>query len=76
MLTYLHRVTFNSESPYQVQSHEVYFKGELPEGLGRLREVLMSPDGDLYVTTSNCDGRGSCPPEKDKILRITSSNPG
>ena len=76
MLTYLHRVTFNSESPYQVQSHEVYFQGELPEGLGRLREVLMSPDGEIYVTTSNCDGRGSCPPEKDKILRITSSNPG
>jgi hypothetical protein len=31
----------------------------------------MGPDGELYITTSNCDGRGDCPPTKDKILRIT-----
>ena len=31
----------------------------------------MGPDGQLYVTTSNCDGRGSCPADKDRILRIT-----
>lgn len=73
---HLHRVTFNPQSPYQVQSHEVYLQGEPPQGLGRLRDVIMSPEGELYVTTSNCDGRGNCPPEKDKIFRITSSNPG
>lgn len=67
---HLHRVTFAPESPYQVQSHEVYFQNEL----GRLREVTMGPDGELYVTTSNCDGRGICPPEKDKIFRITKGN--
>ncbi|MFN7135284.1 MAG: PQQ-dependent sugar dehydrogenase, partial [Myxococcales bacterium] len=39
-------------------------------GFGRLREVLMGPDGHLYVTTSNCDGRGECPSDKDRILRI------
>lgn len=70
---HLHRITFAPDSPYQVQSHEVYFQGEPPTGLGRLREVIMGPDGELYVTTSNCDGRGICPPEKDKILRITRS---
>lgn len=72
---HVHRVTFDPKSPYQVQSHEVYFQGEPPKGLGRIREVIVGPDGELYVTTSNCDGRGSCPPEKDKIFRITSSNP-
>jgi hypothetical protein len=30
----------------------------------------MGPDGHLYATTSNCDGRGVCGPEKDLILRI------
>ncbi|MGH2414047.1 MAG: hypothetical protein ACRDEA_10220, partial [Microcystaceae cyanobacterium] len=44
-----------------------YLRGEQ----GRLREAIMGLDGELYVTTSNCDGRGSCPSERDKILRIT-----
>lgn len=64
---HLHRIIFDPANPRQLQTHEVYFQNEL----GRLREVIMGPDGDLYVTTSNCDGRGQCPPEKDKILRIT-----
>lgn len=55
----------------QLQLHEVYLQGEAPQGYGRLREVVMGNDNELYVTTSNCDGRGSCPPEGDKILRIT-----
>ncbi|HEY9616836.1 MAG TPA: PQQ-dependent sugar dehydrogenase [Microcoleaceae cyanobacterium] len=63
----LQRISFAPQSPQQVQSHEVYLQGQY----GRLREVIMGPDGELYVTTSNCDGRGSCPPEQDKILRIT-----
>ena len=45
--------------------HEVY----LAEEYGRLREVIMGPDGGLYVTTSNCDGRGDCG-EGDRILRV------
>ncbi len=64
---HLHRVVFDSNNPARVQSHEVYFQGEL----GRLREVIMGPDKELYVTTSNCDGRGTCPPNRDRILRIT-----
>lgn len=64
---HLHRVTFNPNNPGQVQRNEVYLQGNQ----GRLREVIMSPDGELYVTTSNCDARGECPPARDKILRIT-----
>ncbi|WP_066383080.1 PQQ-dependent sugar dehydrogenase [Anabaena sp. CA = ATCC 33047] len=64
---HLQRVVFNPQSPQQVESHEVYLQGQY----GRLREAIMGPDGELYVTTSNCDGRGNCPPQQDKILRIT-----
>jgi aldose sugar dehydrogenase len=64
---HLQRVVFDPQSQNQVQRHEVYLRGEQ----GRLREAIMGPDGQLYVTTSNCDGRGSCPSNQDKILRIT-----
>jgi glucose/arabinose dehydrogenase len=63
---HLHRVVFDPQSLGSVQSHEVYLQNEF----GRLREAIASPDGELYITTSNCDGRGTCPPEQDKILRI------
>jgi glucose/arabinose dehydrogenase len=38
---------------------------------GRLRTVVEGPRGDLYVLTSNRDGRGSPAPGDDRILRIT-----
>jgi glucose/arabinose dehydrogenase len=69
---HLQRVILDTtQTPIKVISHETYFLGEPPEGFGRLREVIMGPDGDLYVTTSNCDSRGFCPVNKDKILRLT-----
>ena len=64
---HLQRVVFNPKSPQQVERHEVYLQSKY----GRLREAIMGPDGELYVTTSNCDGRGDCPSQQDKILRIT-----
>jgi aldose sugar dehydrogenase len=63
---HLHRVVFDAANPGRVDRHEVY----LQNTHGRLREVMMGPDGHLYVTTSNCDGRGSCPAARDRILRL------
>jgi aldose sugar dehydrogenase len=63
---HLHRVVFDTQEPGRVAQHEVYLRNTR----GRLRDVLMGPDGHLYVTTSNCDGRGSCGPRKDLILRL------
>jgi glucose/arabinose dehydrogenase len=64
--THLHRVVFDTQEPRRVAQHEVYLRNTH----GRLRDVLMGPDGHLYVTTSNCDGRGDCGPRKDLILRL------
>lgn len=63
---HLHRVEFAADNPARVARHEVYLRNTH----GRLREVTMGPDGHLYVTTSNCDGRGDCGPRKDLVLRL------
>jgi len=37
---------------------------------GRLRDVVEGPDGNLYLLTSNRDGRGSPVEDDDRIIRI------
>jgi glucose/arabinose dehydrogenase len=39
-------------------------------GMGRLRDVNEGPDGNLYVITSNTDGKGFPDSADDKLLRI------
>lgn len=40
------------------------------EEYGRIREVTEGPDGSIYFSTSNRDGRGSPTAADDRILRI------
>ena len=37
---------------------------------GRIRQVMAAPDGSLWITTSNRDGRGSRRRGDDKVIRI------
>ncbi len=45
-------------------------EGILSGAYGRIREVAMGPDGYIYFSTSNRDGRGSAAKEDDRIMRI------
>ncbi len=62
---HLHRFTIAPDG--NVTRSEVYLRGEY----GRMRDVAVGPDGALYVTTSNCDDRATCPAQGDVVLRIT-----
>ncbi|MGD9563180.1 MAG: PQQ-dependent sugar dehydrogenase [Pyrinomonadaceae bacterium] len=46
----------------------------LEKTFGRIREVSEGPDGYLYFSTSNRDGRGSPAPADDRILRLVPVN--
>jgi glucose/arabinose dehydrogenase len=41
------------------------------EDFGRIRNVVVAPDGALWMTTSNTDGRIEPGRDDDKIIRIT-----
>ena len=62
---HLRRVVLGGDG-VTVLLHEALFQGVF----GRIREVKMGPDGYLYFTTSNRDGRGRPGPGDDRILRI------
>jgi glucose/arabinose dehydrogenase len=42
----------------------------LADRFGRLRDVLVGPDGTVYLGTSNRDGRGSPLPTDDRIITV------
>src|ERR1043166_5189279 len=50
----------------QVVSQENLIEGKY----GRIREIAEGPDGNIYFSTSNRDGRGSPASDDDRILRL------
>lgn len=63
---HLHRVHFDPSDPRRVLAHERLLEGRF----GRLRDVVSGPDGALYFSTCNRDGRGSPVTGDDRIIRI------
>lgn len=61
----LHRVRFGSDGT-TVRRHERLLRNRF----GRLRAVAQGPEGSLYVSTSNRDGRGDPARPDDRILRL------
>ncbi len=50
----------------KAKNDQAFFVGKY----GRLRTVVPAPDGNLWVTTSNRDGRGEPASEDDRILLV------
>ncbi|MEW5914750.1 MAG: PQQ-dependent sugar dehydrogenase [Gemmatimonadota bacterium] len=64
----LYRLTLSADGR-RVDSQERLFHNTF----GRLRDVLVGPDGVVYLATSNKDGRGSPGPQDDRIIRLRPS---
>jgi glucose/arabinose dehydrogenase len=62
----LFRLTLSADGT-RVTEREALFAREY----GRLRDVLVGPGGEVYLATSNRDGRGRPGSDDDRILKIT-----
>ncbi len=62
----LYRLTLSSDGR-EVTDRETIIRGQY----GRLRDVMVGPEGEIYLATSNRDGRGRPAEDDDRILRLT-----
>ncbi|MGA1050139.1 MAG: PQQ-dependent sugar dehydrogenase [Minisyncoccia bacterium] len=58
-------VIYLDESREKVKSYE-----KLNIAEGRIRDIAISPDGYIYFSTSNRDGRGTANDKSDQIFRL------
>lgn len=61
----LYRVSFTNDQAVAVKEVQ-----RLSQEFGRIRDVIEGPDGLIYFTTSNRDGRGDVRLGDDKIYRL------
>jgi glucose/arabinose dehydrogenase len=65
----LYEVSIDSDDDLDSVELQEHFNGEF----GRLRDVVAGPDGNLYILTSNQDGRGLPVSGDDRIIRVNAS---
>lgn len=53
-----------------IKDNQITLKEHFKKEFGRIRDVVIGPDGMLYITTSNLDGRGNPDSSDDKIIKI------
>ena len=53
-----------------LDGRRVVSQEDLIKDFGRIREISEGPDGNLYFSTSNRDGRGEPASDDDRILRL------
>jgi glucose/arabinose dehydrogenase len=63
----LYRVVLDSNDARKVEK----FERLLYRQFGRLRDIVEGPDGNLYLLTSNRDGRGSPKDDDDRVIRLS-----
>jgi hypothetical protein len=64
--------SLRGQSVWQVPLDESGKATELDLGdLGRLRTIELAPDGSMWLSTSNTDGRGDPRDGDDRIVRLT-----
>jgi glucose/arabinose dehydrogenase len=57
-----------------LDGRRVVSQEDLMKDYGRIRDVAEGPDGFLYFSTSNRDGRGKAANDDDRILRIVAGS--
>lgn len=62
----LYQVIIDEDDPGKVEEYQKI------EGInvGRVRDVFQGPEGNIYIMTSNRDGRGKVNQDDDKILKL------
>lgn len=61
------RVAFDNNAPDQA----IWYEKLEGINLGRIREIAIGPNGALYFSTSNRDGRGNPDQADDRIFKLT-----
>jgi len=63
---HIRRIRIDPGSPRRIVAEEQLLEGRF----GRIRDVISGPDGLIYFSTSNRDGRGSVTSSDDRIARL------